>query len=158
PMDITLRETGSESMIVRVRTCVRDACSTSTCGDCPDTVSDSSSVPTFISAFTVTTVSDGTSTPVRVSVVKPESENVNLYGPGRRLSMRYRPWSSVETARTPSISTGLAASTVTPGSTPPDSSLTTPAIEACARTTLGASSTQRNTTAHGMLPGSCCRM
>src|SRR5438874_12547161 len=32
---------------------------------------------------------------------------------------------------------GLAASTVTPGSTPPDSSLTTPAREACAQTTLG---------------------
>jgi len=61
---------------------------TSTWGDSPDTVTDSWSAPTFMSAFTVTTVSDGTSTPVRESVVKPDSENVNLYGPGRNASMR----------------------------------------------------------------------
>ncbi len=78
PIDMTLRDTGSASITSRVSTCVRDACSTSTCGDCPDTMSDSSSAPILRSAFTVTTVSDGTSTPVRVSVLKPVSENVSL--------------------------------------------------------------------------------
>ena len=39
----------------------------------------------------------------------------------------YRPSSSVTTARTFSMRTGLAASTVTPGNTAPDVSLTTPA-------------------------------
>jgi hypothetical protein len=78
-------------MISRVNTCVRDACSTSTCGDWPETVTDSSSAPTFMSAFTVTTVSEGTSTPVRVNARKPTSVNVSVYGPGRTDSMRYRP-------------------------------------------------------------------
>ncbi len=51
--------------------------------------------------------------------------------------MRYVPASSLTTVRTFSISTGLDASTVTPGSTPPDESLTTPAIEAWAYTMPG---------------------
>ena len=88
PIDMTLRETGSASMMSRVRTCVLDACSTSTCGDCPETVSDSASAPSFMSALTVTTMSDGTSMPVRVSDAKPLSENVSVYGPGRKASMR----------------------------------------------------------------------
>jgi hypothetical protein len=78
PIDMTLRETGSASMTSRVRTCVFDACSTSTCGDWPDTVNDSARVPSFISAFIETTVSDGTSMPVRVSVAKPLKENVSV--------------------------------------------------------------------------------
>jgi hypothetical protein len=78
PIDITLRDTGSASMISRVSTCVRDACSTSTCGDWPETVTDSSSAPTFMSALTVTTVSDGTSTPVRVNVRNPVSVKVSV--------------------------------------------------------------------------------
>ena len=45
--------------------------------------------------------------------------------------------SSVTTERTFSIRTGLAASTVTPGSTAPDASFTTPAMDACAYTTEG---------------------
>src|SRR5439155_11315275 len=40
----------------------------------------------------------------------------------------YWPCSSLTTLRTFSISTGLLASTVTPGSTPPDVSFTTPAM------------------------------
>src|SRR6185295_13225004 len=43
------------------------------------------------------------------------------------------------TDRTFSIRTGLAASTVTPGNTPPDASLTTPVIAACANTADGRS-------------------
>src|SRR5688500_9634155 len=41
--------------------------------------------------------------------------------------------------------TGLAASTVTPGSTPPDVSRTTPAIEACADATEGVSNASAST-------------
>src|SRR5688572_5488137 len=42
--------------------------------------------------------------------------------------MLYRPSPSLMTVRTFSISAGLAASTVTPGSAPPDVSLITPAM------------------------------
>src|SRR6476660_635495 len=51
--------------------------------------------------------------------------------------MRYWPEPSVTTERVFSISAGLAASTVTPGRTPPEESLTTPAICACAKTVEG---------------------
>ena len=46
--------------------------------------------------------------------------------------MRYWPALSVTTVRTFSVSAGLAASTVTPGSTPPDASLTVPVRVPCA--------------------------
>src|SRR5258705_10590709 len=46
--------------------------------------------------------------------------------------MRYWPASFVVTDRTFSISAGLDASTLTPGSTAPDVSRTTPVIDACA--------------------------
>src|SRR5712691_623062 len=49
--------------------------------------------------------------------------------PGRRLAMEYRPSESVTASRVFSMRAGLAASTVTPGITPPLESLTTPAIE-----------------------------
>jgi hypothetical protein len=44
--------------------------------------------------------------------------------------MRYWPEPSVTAERTFSINAGLEASTVTPGNTAPDVSLTTPAIDA----------------------------
>ena len=46
--------------------------------------------------------------------------------------MRYWPEPSVTAVRTFSMSAGLAASTVTPGSTAPDVSFTTPVIDAWA--------------------------
>lgn len=49
--------------------------------------------------------------------------------------------------RTFSINTGLAASTVTPGSTAPDVSLATPAIDACASATAGVKSVHESTRA-----------
>src|SRR5215831_5864211 len=48
--------------------------------------------------------------------------------PGLRSMIRYWPVPSVTTVRDFSMSTGLAASTLTPGSTAPDASLTRPAI------------------------------
>src|SRR5262245_34671349 len=51
--------------------------------------------------------------------------------------MRYWPDAFVATDRTFSISAGLDASTLTPGSTAPDVSRTTPVIEACAYASEG---------------------
>jgi gentisate 1,2-dioxygenase len=45
--------------------------------------------------------------------------------------IRYCPALSVAAALVPSMSAGLEASTVTPGSTAPDESFTTPAIPLC---------------------------
>src|SRR5678815_2999186 len=57
--------------------------------------------------------------------------------------MRYWPVASVKTDRTLSIKAGLAASTRTPGRTPPELSLTTPVIAAWAKTVDGKSSKTR---------------
>src|ERR1051325_1557173 len=63
--------------------------------------------------------------------------------------MRYWPVASVTTDRALSIKAGLAASTRTPGRTPPELSLTTPVIAACARTVDGKSrETRTNRRAH----------
>jgi hypothetical protein len=51
--------------------------------------------------------------------------------------MRYWPASSVTATRTFSIRAGLEASTVTPGSTPPDWSLTVPVRVPCANASDG---------------------
>src|SRR5262249_49420009 len=69
-----------------------------------------------------------------------------------------RPDPSVIAARTRSIRTGLAASTVTPGSTPPDESWTTPTM--LARSCASAAAGMRNSAAHAATttPGSTRRM
>ena len=70
-----------------------------------------------MSALTVTTAVPVSSTPSRLNVEKPASVKVTVYAPGRRSGMEYRPLASVVVVRTFSIKAGLAASTVTPGST-----------------------------------------
>jgi hypothetical protein len=55
---------------------------------------------------------------------------------------------SLMAERTFSISAGLVASTVTPGSTAPDASLMTPVIVACAKARAGASHTMADAAAH----------
>ena len=76
-------------------------------------------------------------------MLNPASVNVTEYVPGRRSVIRYTPDESDTADRTFSINAGLAASTVTPGSTPPEVSRTTPVIEPvetlCARTVAGSS-------------------
>src|SRR5947208_15235935 len=57
--------------------------------------------------------------------------------------IRYCPLPSVMAVRVFSMSAGLAASTVTPGSTAPDGSLTVPVREACANTVAGRRKTTR---------------
>jgi hypothetical protein len=70
-------------------------------------------------------------------VLKPLREKVTTYVPGRRSTMRYWPLASVTDERTFSMSALLAASTVTPGRTAPDVSLTTPAIDDWANAAAG---------------------
>src|SRR5262249_5310957 len=77
--------------------------------------------------------------PSRLTVLNPVSEIVTAYVPGRRSTTRYWPVVSVTTERIFSIRTALATSTVTPGSTAPDASLTRPVIAACARAAAGKS-------------------
>src|SRR5215203_5245111 len=65
--------------------------------------------------------------------------------------MRYWPEPSVVAVLTFSISAGLGASTVTPGSTAPEASLTTPVMEACANTADGTRTKATNVTIHNEL-------
>ena len=92
-----------------------------------------------MSASTVAVNEPVSSMPSRRNVLNPDSENVTAYVPGRRFSMRYCPVPSVTAVRTFSISAGLVASTVTPGSTAPDASFTAPAMTACANARPGLS-------------------
>src|SRR5580765_5189429 len=103
----------------------------------PETVMVSSRPPTFSSAFNVPTKSPCNSNPSRLTGLKPVSVNVTVYVPGLRSRMRYCPVPSVIDDRTFSISTELDASTVTPGRTAPDTSLTVPVIEDWARANVG---------------------
>jgi hypothetical protein len=84
-------------------------------------------------------------TPSRCTTEKPGSVNVTVYSPGRRFSIAYCPVPSVTVDRTFSMSAGLDASTVTPGSTAPDASRTSPLIAACANAAAGSSSASTNT-------------
>jgi hypothetical protein len=119
---------GIASMMSRVTTrCVTTFC-TSTVGVSPVTVIVSSSEPTRRSTLMFAVNDAVSSTPSRRTVLKPCSANVTVYDPGTRLMILYWPAASVTAVRTFSISDGLAASTVTPGSTAPVASFTTPAI------------------------------
>src|SRR5439155_16944570 len=62
-----------------------------------------------------------------------------------RSMMAYRPSPSVTTDRLLSISTSLAASTVTPGSTAPEVSFTRPAIVLCADAPPGRNASRATT-------------
>ena len=99
---------------------------TSTTGVLPDTVIVSSTPPTFSSLFTVAVKFVVSSMPARLTELNPGSVKVTVYVPGRRSTMRYCPCPSVVAERTFSINAGLAASTVTPGSTAPVASFTVP--------------------------------
>src|SRR5262245_2372148 len=110
---------------------------TSTTGDSAMTLTVSATVPTAISASILMTPDPDTSTSPRFSVENPTSVNVTVYVPGCRLSIRYWPAASVIAVRVFSINTGLEASTVTPGSTAAEESLTAPASVACAIAAAG---------------------
>src|SRR5688572_26957577 len=122
--------------------CRRTLC-TSTIGDSPVTVIVSSSPPTRKSMLIVAVNAPSRVTPSRLTVENPGNVNVTEYSPARRSTIRYWPLPSVVAVRTFSIRAGLEASTVTPGSTPPDESRTVPVTDACANATEGRA---RNTT------------
>src|SRR5256712_6854615 len=84
------------------------------------------------------------STPSRLTVVKPGSANVTEYVPGRRSMILYWPCESVNDVRVFSMRIGLVASTVTPGRTAPELSFTTPAMTLWADAPAGSA---RQTTA-----------
>ena len=107
----------------------RLALCTSTIGVSPVTVIVSARSPTFRSALTVATNAPDSSIPSRLYVLNPFSVNATVYMPDLRFMIRYCPIPSVTTVRTFSMSAGLAASTVTPGRTAPDASLTTPVMD-----------------------------
>src|SRR3954463_10227228 len=94
-----------------------------------------------MSAFTVATKFDGSSSASRLKVLKPCREKVTVYRPGRRSTMVYLPSPSVDTVLVFSISASLATSTVTPGSTAPDVSFTVPPIALWARARVGSATT-----------------
>src|SRR5262249_40826211 len=96
-----------------------------------------SRAPTRNSAFTVAVNAAANSIPSRLIMLKPVNANVTVYVPGRRSIILYCPSASVTTLRTFSMSAGLLASTVTPGSTAPHVSRTTPAMALCAWAMLG---------------------
>ena len=95
------------------------------------------SVPTPSSTLTGAVKLPSSRMPARRIGLKPASVNVTSYRPGLRSMMRYCPAPSVMTLRTRSMSAGLVASTVTPGSVAPVVSRTTPAMAACARAADG---------------------
>src|SRR5713101_4970670 len=138
-MPPAVRDVGIAARTSLLTVCCTFALCTSTIGVSPVTVIVSSNAPTFSSPLTVATNVPDNSMPSRLTVLKPGSENVTEYVPGRRSTIRYCPVASLMTDRTFSIRAGLAASTVTPGSTPPDASLTTPVIAACAEAVDGRS-------------------
>src|SRR5579862_7261115 len=103
---------------------------TSTMGVAPVTVIVSATAPTFNSAFTAAVNDPDNSMPSLRTVVNAGKVNVTTYVPGRSCRILYWPVESVTTDRTRSIRAGLDASTVTPGNTAPEVSLTTPAMDA----------------------------
>src|SRR4051812_9865555 len=110
---------------------------TSTTGVSPVTVMVSSSPPTFMSTGIVRVWVPESTMFSRLTVLKPGSVNDSEYTPGRRSMMRYWPEPSVTADLVFSISAGLEASTVTPGSTAPDGSLTVRVRPACAKARVG---------------------
>ena len=73
------------------------------------------------SALTVAVKFAGSVMPSRTKVLKPGSVKVTVYSPGTEIDQAIEPFGvSDARLRTFSISAGLAASTVTPGSTAPD--------------------------------------
>ncbi len=138
-MSWKLRPVGSESSSCWLTTSRRWLVCTSTTGDSPVTVTLSATAPTFISTLIGAVKFDSSRTSARRTVVKPVNVKVTVYVPGRRSTRRYWPASFVVVDLVFSMSAGLVASTVTPGSTAPVASFTTPAMALCANAAAGAS-------------------
>src|SRR5229473_6903597 len=136
---------GTESNTSRDTTFREAAVRVSTTGLWPDTVMVSDTDPTLNSALTVAVKFVVSWTPSRLNVLKPARLKVTAYVPTARSTILYWTWLSVTALRALSMSAGLEASTVTPGSTAPEVSLATPAtllVLVCA-VTSGAISVSR---------------
>ena len=101
---------------------------TSTTGEAPVTVIVSSTEPTVSCASMFAVNPELNSTPSRIWVLNPERVKVTEYTPDCSAIIKNWPALSVTAVRTSSMSTGLRAWTVTPGSTPPVVSVTAPPI------------------------------
>ena len=99
---------------------------TSTSGLSPVTVIVSSSAPTCSSTLTFAVTPALMLIPSRRMTLNPGNVKLTSYVPVLRSMRLKRPSPSVNTTRTPSIRAGLDASTVTPGRTPPELSVTSP--------------------------------
>ena len=97
----------------------------STIGDSPDTVTVSWTDATLMVIGRSTLWPTATTMPSRMKVVKPSSSASSRYNPGGRFRNRNLPRPSVTNV---SVRSALVSVTVTPGSTPPCSSTTVPAI------------------------------
>ena len=81
-----------------------------------------------MSAFTVAVKPDVSSMPITLETVEAGERKGDRVGAGPQIDNVETALAVGDDVRTLSISAGLAASTVTPGSTAPEPSLTTPAI------------------------------
>ena len=138
------RAAGSAAMTSFAMVVCRRTLCVSTTGDSALTMMVSSIAPIRSSALMVAVKDPVSSIPSRLYVVKPGSAKVRDYVPDPRLTMRYWPVGSVVATRTFSMRTLLVASTVTPGRTAPDGSLTVPVIEAWAKANVGSKANQVN--------------
>src|SRR6185295_14188063 len=120
-----VREVGTEVSISRSRRAPTLVFSTSTVGDEPLTVTVSCSDASFISASTVIVWRTGTTMPSRIIGAKPASSNLSVYVPELTAGKRYKPLALVVAVGLP-MTAGPDSVTVTPGSTPPWSSVTFP--------------------------------
>jgi hypothetical protein len=94
-------------------------------GDSPLTVIVSATCAIFSCIGSSTLLPTDTTTPSRTMVVKPGRTAVTLYGPGARFRNRNSPLASVTNV---CVASTPCTETVTPGSTPPCSSLMVPLI------------------------------
>jgi hypothetical protein len=125
---MNVRSVGSVSIARRDVTAFSDTLLVSSS---PISVSIPAVVPGRMAAFTVAVKELVTSTPSTMTVLNSGTVNVTTYVPDCNPTIRYAPSGSVTTVRVLSMSAGLEASTLTPGSLSPEGPRTMPAIPPC---------------------------
>ncbi len=119
----------------------------STIGAAPETVIVSSSVPTVIEGIDGGVEATAQLHAVALERIEPGQRERHRIHAGPQIDDAVQPpWLSLTVVRTFSISAGLAASTVAPGRTAPDSSLTTPVMLPLCRACAPAADGQSNRT------------
>src|SRR6266545_773983 len=118
-------------------------------GELPDTVTDSDTPEGFSSMRSDTVSPMLTRIPVCSNVRNPASVALTVYGPTGNSGARNSPCASVTASRVAAVDSWLTT-TVTPGTTAPDASVTTPSIEpvgVCAEMRAGATARRQRTSA-----------